>query len=797
MSSDNNCSKTESGNCKTSRGCSAKNDINPESNNMKRAEHLIKQYFFQLTDGCGTPGCENENCASSGRIGNLSKNEAAAMALQLCQKKARLCVLNQPKSKPENSHLNNHAVIEVPFFTEESLLSTLKTCRDEGSFKKLVHSIGQVFSSSESLNQSFLLPTPAKSCGIQVYVDIEAVRRCYKALFEIGDGSIENALLNALVNLSPELEVEVRYKNPSANPHYINQFLIIMENTMLHSPEYLESGLPSFLKAMSHLPVPAQGQLVKIWSWYPVDHIRRMLESLQQLITYQVLTGPAAVGTAPVHEDDAIVSATKVMKLIYFASIMGGERRNTVTMEQEAAVVTPSGAFLEDPLMKELQLLSMDCRQPLIDYEEFVNEPLNDQIEVDRDFTHFKSEQQGRFSFLSHNFLLSTATKSLGLFFDNRVRMYSERRLTLLYSLVRRQQPTPYLRLKVRRDHLIEDALVSLEMVAQDNPLDLKKQLFVEFEGEQGIDEGGVSKEFFQLIVEQIFNPDYGMFTYDEATRICWFNPTSFESDAQFCLIGLVLGLAIYNNIILDIHFPMVVYRKLFGKPGTVEDLKDSHPVLYMSLTELLTYEGNVEEDLMCTFKIGYTDVFGSDLTHELKANGESIPVTKENRQEYVNLHADFILNKSVEKQFTAFKRGFDMVVDESPLKIFFRPDEVEMLVCGSKDFDFDALEKATEYDGGLTKDSALIRWFWEIVHSFDMEQKRQLLMFTTGSDRIPVGGLAKLKLIIAKNGPDSPRLPTAHTCFNVLLLPDYATKEKLEERLLKAITHAKGFGLL
>lgn len=47
-------------------------------------------------------------------------------------------------------------------------------------------------------------------------------------------------------------------------------------------------------------------------------------------------------------------------------------------------------------------------------------------------------------------------------------------------------------------------------MVAHENPLDLKKQLYVEFEGEQGIDEGGVSKEFFQLIVESVFNPDYG-----------------------------------------------------------------------------------------------------------------------------------------------------------------------------------------------------------------------------------------------------------------------------------------------
>lgn len=43
-----------------------------------------------------------------------------------------------------------------------------------------------------------------------------------------------------------------------------------------------------------------------------------------------------------------------------------------------------------------------------------------------------------------------------------------------------------------------------------ENPSSLKKQLFVEFEGEEGVDEGGVSKEFFQLVLEEIFNPDIG-----------------------------------------------------------------------------------------------------------------------------------------------------------------------------------------------------------------------------------------------------------------------------------------------
>jgi len=70
-----------------------------------------------------------------------------------------------------------------------------------------------------------------------------------------------------------------------------------------------------------------------------------------------------------------------------------------------------------------------------------------------------------------------------------------------------------------------------------------------------------------------------GMFTYMEETQTFWFNPSSYENERQFMLIGIVLGLAIYNNVILDVHFPMVVYRKLMGKLGTFEDLLTSHPV--------------------------------------------------------------------------------------------------------------------------------------------------------------------------------------------------------------------------
>eukprot|EP00475_Leptophrys_vorax_P045983 TRINITY_DN9723_c0_g1_i2.p1 TRINITY_DN9723_c0_g1~~TRINITY_DN9723_c0_g1_i2.p1 ORF type:complete len:106 (-),score=27.62 TRINITY_DN9723_c0_g1_i2:88-405(-) len=104
-------------------------------------------------------------------------------------------------------------------------------------------------------------------------------------------------------------------------------------------------------------------------------------------------------------------------------------------------------------------------------------------------------------------------------------------------------------------------------------------------------------------------------------------------------------------------------------------------------------------------------------------------------------------------------------------------------------------MENSTRYEG-YSKDDPTIKNFWSFIHALDMSKKRKFLSFVTGSDRVPLRGLAELNFTISKNGKDQSRLPSAHTCFNYLLLPDYRTKEVLEERLLYSLTHSKGFGL-
>lgn len=105
----------------------------------------------------------------------------------------------------------------------------------------------------------------------------------------------------------------------------------------------------------------------------------------------------------------------------------------------------------------------LDCRKPYLPFSEFYNEPLSDVVEMDRDFANYKSEL-GKFSFMNYAFILTPATKTLGLYFDNRIRMYSERRMSFIQS-VAGQPSNPYLRLRVRRDNIIDDALVEVSLI--------------------------------------------------------------------------------------------------------------------------------------------------------------------------------------------------------------------------------------------------------------------------------------------------------------------------------------------
>jgi len=319
----------------------------------------------------------------------------------------------------------------------------------------------------------------------------------------------------------------------------------------------------------------------------------------------------------------------------------------------------------------------------------------------------------------------------------------------------------------------------------------------VKFLGEEGVDEGGVQKEFFQLLVRQCFNAEFGMFTYDEDTRLNWFMPSNMDLELEFELIGILIGLAIYNNHILEFQFPLALYRKLLDQSMGMRDLKELHPDIADNLNKLMDMSAEEVEGLGLVFQVECS-MLGTMESVELLPGGADVAVTADNRGQYVERYMHHLLTGSISRQFDAFKKGFQRMCSGAALQMF-RPEELEALICGGRVLDMEALQANVRYDDGYTVRSRIIAWFWEIVHAFNEHQKKRLLFFITGSDRVPIKGLAHLspQFVISRNGPHSERLPTAHTCFNHLLLPDYKDKESLQQRLLLAIENAEGFGLM
>lgn len=119
------------------------------------------------------------------------------------------------------------------------------------------------------------------------------------------------------------------------------------------------------------------------------------------------------------------------------------------------------------------------------------------------------------------------------------------------------------------------------------------------------------------------------------------------------------------------------------------------------------------------------------------------------------------------------------------------------MIICGSKILDFDELKKSAVYQDGYQEDSSAIQYFWAVIDQFSEDEKKKFLFFCTGCDKAPINGLKDLKLYISRHTDNDELLPSAHTCFNHLLLPDYSSAEILRKKLLIAINNAEGFGLM
>ena len=459
----------------------------------------------------------------------------------------------------------------------------------------------------------------------------------------------------------------------------------------------------------------------------------------------------------------------------------------------------------------------------MIPISNFYNSML-DYADLVSDFETWETTKT-KFTFSQYPFFLSIYAKIHIMEHDARRQMEVKAREAFFDSILSRKAVSQFLVLKVRRDCLVEDSLKSVSEVVGAGAGDIKKGLRIDFVGEEGIDAGGLRKEWFLLLVREIFDPNHGLFVYDEDSQYCYFNPFCFESSEQFFLVGVLLGLAIYNSTILDVAFPPFVFKKMLASaPATgdkltstpriphgysLEDLAEFRPALARGLRQLLEFDGDVQETF-CRDFVAEQERYGGVVQVPLCPGGAKRAVTNSNRKDFVDLYVHYLLDSAVARQYEPFKRGFFTVCGGNALSLF-RPEEIELLVRGSDEpLDIASLRAVATYEGwpksrAPPDQQPQVVWFWEFFQRVSPMDQRKILSFITGSDRIPAMGATNLniRVVLLKTKPDEfgafqepERFPIARTCFNTLSLHAYSTREKLEYKLWMAVTGSEGFGL-
>ncbi|KAI9887704.1 MAG: hypothetical protein M1823_000453 [Watsoniomyces obsoletus] len=202
----------------------------------------------------------------------------------------------------------------------------------------------------------------------------------------------------------------------------------------------------------------------------------------------------------------------------------------------------------------------------------------------------------------------------------------------------------------------------------------------------------------------------------------------------------------------------------------------------------------DISEDLDASQQLADLHASGSGMS--TSTEGEAGLVTNENREQYVADYIFWLTDKSIRPQYEAFVRGFFSCCGPKTLSLF-EPDALRTLVEGQPVIDTRVLQETARYEDGYSATHPCIRNFWSIVHRYSDEQKRHLWQFITARDRVPVRGTNNVSFTIMRLGPDSDRLPSSSTCFARLLLPEYATKKKLREKLNMALENGRvGFYL-
>eukprot|EP00948_MAST-09A_sp_MAST-9A-sp1_P001077 g1077.t1 len=346
------------------------------------------------------------------------------------------------------------------------------------------------------------------------------------------------------------------------------------------------------------------------------------------------------------------------------------------------------------------------------------------------------------------------------------------------------------LEIRIRRSHLVPDSVDKLRTIPVDH---LLRRLRVVYDGEDGIDSGGLTKDWYLEICRNLcYNASYCLFRPNddgtvEINPLSGVNPQHLQ---YFRFLGRLLAKAIYDRQLVDVLFCTHLFKGITGGEYDIDDLRCVDPHKYKSFVWMS--ENSIDGIIFETFSME-RDVFGKTEKVDFVENGNAIDVTDENKHAYIKAYLHFTFRDDVEQQLNALREGFYELVPYEAIQNF-SAEEMKLLLNGRDHIDVDDWYKVTSYSGGYTQDSEVVCLFWDVVRDLDQEDVAKLLRFATGTTRLPYENF-KFTITLPSDA-NIDELPRAHTCFNQLVLPPYTTSMQLKAKLLYALNSSNGFYL-
>ncbi|XP_015417007.1 PREDICTED: probable E3 ubiquitin-protein ligase HERC6 [Myotis davidii] len=622
--------------------------------------------------------------------------------------------------------------------------------------------IRMIFSSPACLTASFLKKRESGKMN-SIDVDLQMAKDTFEKLTQkqwisfMITTCLRDHLLGALPCRSPHQEA-------------LSVFLLLPQCPVMHDPRNSESLVVPFAQAVCNMSDRSLRVLKQCWASLQESSLNTLVQMLKSAIIAQMIYS----GETPQNNCN-LKPLLEMMKEVYKVN--------------KATCQLPKNTFIINELSTMLNFIEERRRMSYRD---------NNLITA------------GNFSpiiFSEFPFIFNLLSK-IKLWQADSVKKILESRITHMFS--------PGFLLRVRRSHLVDDALHQLNQAAV---TDLRKELVIEFINEIYSEGYGVKSEFFYIIFEEMTKKEYGMFMYPEEGSYMWFPIKPKIEKKRYFLFGRLCGLSLYHLNVADIPFPLALFKKLLEQKPSLEDLKELSPLLGKTVNLLLpTLHQLSYQPLKCVciswisykFAIMVIWLIIKTFIHvcylnilqlrwdqhnvDLIPNGISILVDQTNKTDYVSQCVDYIFNTSVKAVYEEFQSGFYTVCDKEILRLF-HPEELRTAIIGNTDYDWKQFEKNSVYEPEYHESHPTIQMFWKAFHGLTLDEKRQFLFFLTGNDRQTARGLQEMRIRFRCPETFSERdYPRALVCHSILDLPRYSTMERLEEALQEAIRSNRGF---